>query len=250
MTAQVGTLPVGEYAALFVPDPHTFVVVSPLALAYALALALLIGRLRTRRGVRAPYTRKLFHFAVFTMATVVQLIWGVPGVVVFGTVFALVVVYAVVRGDGFPLYEALARPSDAPHRSLFVIVPLVTTAVGGVLSNLLFMRYAYIGYLVCGWGDAVGEPVGTRWGRHRYRVPSLVGVPASRSFEGSAAVLLVGALAAFLGLLAGGFSPDDAAGIALVAGAVGAIVEGISNHGLDNLTVQVAVTAAAYLVAT
>jgi phytol kinase len=250
MTAQVGTLSVGEYAALFVPDAHTILIVAPLALAYALALATLVGRLRTRSGVRAPYTRKLFHFAVFTMATVVQLVWGVPGVVIFGTVFALVVVYAVVRGDGFPLYEALARPSDAPHRSLFVLIPLATTAVGGVISNLLFLRYAYIGYLVCGWGDAVGEPVGTRWGRHRYRVPSLVGVPASRSLEGSAGVLIVGALAAFLGLLAGGWAAGDAVGIALVAGSIGAVVEAISNHGLDNLTVQVAVTAAAYFVAT
>jgi phytol kinase len=250
MTVQVGSLSAAEYVALFIPEGRTVLVVAPLALVYALALALLVGRLRVRRGVRAPYTRKLFHFAVFTMATVVQLLWGVPGVVVFGTVLALVVVYAVARGDGFPLFEALARPSDAPHRSLFVLIPLVTTAIGGVLSNVLFMRYAYIGYLVCGWGDAVGEPVGTRWGRHRYRVPSLAGVPASRSFEGSAGVLIVGALAAFVGLLAGGFAAGDAVGIALVAGSVGAFVEAISNHGLDNLTVQVAVTAAAFFVAT
>jgi len=38
-----------------------------------------------------------------------------------------------------------------------------------------------------GWGDAVGEPVGTRFGRHPYRVPSLAGVPATRTLEGSLA---------------------------------------------------------------
>ncbi|MGH7505613.1 MAG: hypothetical protein ACRELX_08165, partial [Longimicrobiales bacterium] len=188
MTAQTGTVSFGEYIALFTPGPTTLLVVTPLALVYAVALATLVGRLRLVRGVRAPYTRKLFHFAVFTMATVVQLGWGVPGVVAFGTVLALVVVYAVIRGDGFPLYEALARPTDAPHRTLFILVPLATTAIGGVISNLLFLRYAYIGYLVCGWGDAVGEPAGTAWGRRFYSVPTLAGVRATRSVEGSAAV--------------------------------------------------------------
>jgi phytol kinase len=250
MKGQQGRISVGEYVALFVPDADVLFLVAPLALACALALAVLVGRLRLRRGMPAPYTRKLFHFAVFTLATVVQLVWGLPGVVVFGSVFALVVAYAVVRGDGFPLYEALARPTDAPRRGLFVAIPLATTALGGIISNVLFLRYAYIGYLVCGWGDAVGEPVGTRWGRHRYRVPSLAGVPATRSVEGSIAVFLVGSLAAFIGLLAGGFAATDALRVAAAAGAVGAAVEAISTHGLDNLTVQVAAAAAAYLVAT
>lgn len=250
MTEQPDSVSFGEYAALFIPDSGVLLLVAPLALVYALGLALLVGRLRLRRGVPAPYTRKLFHFAVFTMATVVQLVWGLPGVVVFGSVLAIVVTYAVLRGDGFPLYEALARPTDAPRRGVFIVVPLATTVLGGVISNVLFLRYAYIGYLVCGWGDAVGEPVGTRWGRHRYRVPSLAGVPATRSIEGSAAVLAVGTLAAFIGLLAGGFAAADAVPIALAAGAVGAAVEAISTHGLDNLTVQVAAAAAAYLVAT
>jgi phytol kinase len=250
MTEQPDSVSFGEYAAPFIPDPGVLLLVAPLALVYALGLAILVGRLRLRRGVPAPYTRKLFHFAVFTMATVVQLVWGLAGVVVFGSVFALVVTYAVLRGDGFPLYEALARPTDAPRRGLFIIIPLVTTALGGIASNVLFLRYAYIGYLVCGWGDAVGEPVGTRWGRHRYRVPSLAGVPATRSIEGSVAVFGVGMLAAFIGLLAGGFAAADAIPIAFAAGAVGAAVEAISTHGLDNLTVQVAAAAAAYLVAT
>lgn len=250
MTQQPDRVSFGEYVALFVPDSGVLFLVAPLALIYALALASIVGRLRLRRGVPAPYTRKLFHFAVFTMATIVQLVWGLPGVVVFGSVFALVVTWAVIRGDGFPLYEALARPTDAPRRGLFIVIPLATTALGGVISNVLFLRYAYVGYLVCGWGDAVGEPVGTRWGRRRYRVPSFAGVRATRSLEGSAAVFGVGSLAAFIGLLAGGFAAADAAGIALAAGGVGAAVEAISTHGLDNLTVQVAAAAAAYLVAT
>src|ERR1700730_8968474 len=85
-----------------------------------------------------PYTRKVFHFMIFTMASIIQLSWRLPGVIVFGCVVALIVLYAVWRGDGHPLYEALARPTDAPRRTLFVVVPLFTTITGGLASNALF----------------------------------------------------------------------------------------------------------------
>jgi phytol kinase len=235
-----------EHFAQFVPTLTLLVTLAPLTLAYALLVGSLAGRLRTRRGVRAPYTRKLFHFGIFTMAAVVQVLWDAAGVVVFGSVVALVVLYTVWRGEGYALYEALARPGDAPHRSLFILVPLATTAVGGLLSNLFFAHYAFVGYLVCGWGDAAGEPVGTRWGRHRYTVPSLAGVRATRSLEGSAAVLLLGTAAAFVGLLAGGFEPAPAAAIASAAGAAGAVTEAFSSHGLDNLTVQLGAAGVAW----
>lgn len=222
------------------PDPVTALVVGALALAYALPAAAVVAWLRVRRGVRAPYTRKTFHFLIITGAALVQLRWGLPGTFVYGGTVALVVLAAVYRGDGFGFYEALARDTDAPHRSLFILVPLVTTALGGVLANLLFPAWAAVGYMVVGWGDAVGEPVGTRWGRHRYRVPSLAGVPATRSLEGSAAVLVASTAAAGIALALAGVTGADAARVALVTGVVCAGVEAASNHGLDNLTLQLA----------
>jgi phytol kinase len=230
----------------FFPNLQTMLVVAPLALLYGGLAAFLVGRLH-RAGVQVPYTRKVFHFAIFTMATVVQLGCGLPGVSVFGLVVSLLVLAAVARGHDNTLFRALARPSDAPHPRRFILVPLLTTALGGGISNLLFPGYAYVGYLVCGWGDAGGEPVGTRWGQRRFRVPSMAGVPATRSVEGSTAVLLVGTLAAFLGLLATGRPLSEAALMATAAGLAGALVEALSTHGLDNLTVQVAASAAAWL---
>lgn len=219
----------------------------PAAAIYAAGAAWLAGWLRTRRQVRAPYTRKVFHFLIFTMAGVIHLVWGLPGVATFGGVVSLAVLFAVWRGDGFPFYEAMARPTDAPHRTLFILVPLATTAAGGIVDNLLFADFAFIGYLVAGWGDAVGEPVGTRWGRHRYKVPSLAGVPATRSLEGSTAVFLTGSAAATLGLLAWGIAPSTAIVTGLACGAAGAAIEAFSSHGLDNFTVQFAGSAVAAL---
>jgi phytol kinase len=229
-----------------VPSSHMTVTLGPVFLLLAVGAGWLAGYLRVTMGMRTPYTRKVFHFVIFTLASVVQLTRGLPAVMLFGTVVAAVVLHAVVRGAGYPLYEAMARPSDAPHRSLFVLVPLATTALGGVLANVFFGPTAYVGYLVGGWGDAVGEPVGTAWGRHRYSVPSLAGVPATRSFEGSAAVLLMGALAASAGLSVAGVPPVHAVAVGLCCGAAGAAVEAVSHHGTDNLTIQLAAAGTAY----
>jgi phytol kinase len=231
----------------FLPTPDVALRVIPLALLYGMAAAALVGYLRAVRDVRTPYTRKMFHFAIFTMAGLVHLTWGTPGVVVYGSIIALIVCWGILRGEGYPFYEALARPSDRPRRTLFIIVPLVTTALGGVCANLLTPSLAFVGYLVCGWGDAVGEPVGTRWGVHRYRVPSLGGIAATRSLEGSAAVLIAGSLAAIVGLWLSGLPLTTAAYIGAAAGIAGAGVEAISNHGLDNFTVQVAAAGIAVL---
>ena len=231
----------------FLPDLTTALAVLPLTLVYATGAAAFAGWLRVRRDVPAPYTRKVFHFMILTVATLVHVRWGLPGVVVYGSGVALVVIAGVLKGEGFAFYEAIARPSDAPHRSLYVLVPLLTTAIGGVLANLLFPAWAHVGYMAVAWGDAVGEPVGTRWGRHRYNVPSIGGVAATRSLEGSAAVLVASAAACAVALVLGGVEPRAVLGAALLLGICTAAVEAVSHHGLDNLTIQIAAAGAAAL---
>ncbi len=233
------------------PAPGIALRAAAAALAVGLVGAAAAAGLRSR-GVRVAYTRKVFHFVVFTAAAGVHLLWGLPGTNVYGAVVAALVLLAVWAGDGNALYEALARDSDRPRRSLFVVVPLIMTAVGGLASALVAGPYAGVGYLVTGWGDAVGEPVGSRWGAHRYRVPSLGGVPAQRSLEGSAAVLVAGWLAAWVALV-GVVGAEGAPGLvwtALACAGVGALAEAFSNHGLDNLTVQLAASGTALLLMT
>jgi phytol kinase len=232
------------------PDLKMIILYSPLLALYAGIAAWFAGWLRVKRNVRAPYTRKVFHFLIFTMAAALQITAGLPAVVLFGILVSLAVIYATIRGSGFAYYEAMARPTDEPHRTLFILIPLASTAAGGVLANLFFTKFAAVGYLIAGWGDAVGEPVGTRWGKHRYRVPSLGKVKATRSLEGSIAIFIVGTIVGLLGFLLLGIPPLTALWVAAVCGLAGAAVEAFSNHGLDNLTVQVAVSALAWLLIT
>ena len=65
-----------SWLGLFIPSVETILVVAPIALLVGIAAAALASRLRTR-GVRTPYTRKVFHFTIFTAASVIQLLAGV-----------------------------------------------------------------------------------------------------------------------------------------------------------------------------
>ena len=178
---------------------------------------------------------------IFSGAGVLQMIFGLPAVVLFGTIVSVIVLIAVIVGGNNPFYLAIARPKDHPREKMFIIIPLITTAAGGVLANILFGQIAYLGYLVCGAGDAAGEPIGAKWGKHKYKVPSLFGVPAERSVEGSAGVFIIGSMAAIAGLVFAGWGWGEAVYYGIILGAAGALVEAVSNHGLDNLTIQVVV---------
>jgi phytol kinase len=226
------------------PSWKALAVGAPLGLAWSFAALRLAGTLQ-RHGTRTGYTRKVFHFLIFGTVAALQWRAGTPAVCLFGATCTVAVFFAVWQGRGHLLYEALARPQDEPRRTYFILVPYFTTLAGGLVSNIAFGTLAVAGYLVTGLGDAIGEPVGTMFGRHRYRVPSLSAVPAARSLEGSAAVFVM-SLAA-LGIAAAVSPGIDLTASAvpklLVIAALCALVEAVSPHGWDNLTMQVVPTA-------
>jgi len=199
------------------------------------------GYLKRNKGLKTGYTRKVFHFLIFSSAVLVQSVWGTPILCLFGGMTTLVVFYAVFRGEGHPLYEAMAREKDTPHRTHYIIVPYFATLLGGLTSNILFGGVAIVGYLVAGLADAIAEPVGTRFGRHTYRVPSFRRVRSTRSLEGSASVFLACLPAIALGVL---LCPE----LALTSGslltvpllaAACTVLEAVSPHGWDNATMQI-----------
>jgi len=227
------------------PPPWAWLAGGPPALAWSYLCLRLAAYLKCEKGLRTGYTRKTYHVLIFMTAVAAQAVWGLPGVFVLGSAVTLVLAYAVARGAGHPLYEAIAREQDAPRRTYYVVVPYFATLLGGLASNLLFGPVSIFGYLVGGVGDAAGEPAGARWGRHRYPAPSFTGVKTTRSVEGSVAVLL-GSLAALVAGLAVspqlGVSARTLAPLPAVAAAC-ALVEAVSPHGWDNATMQLAPSA-------
>jgi len=208
-------------------------------LALIIFSAAFVGWLRVKQGVRIPYTRKIFHFIIFSAAGLLQYYYGLQAVSLMGGMVFLLVLVAVYFGDKIWFYQALARETDAPHQKKFIILPLLATAFGGIIANILFPETAFIGYFVGGWGDAIGEPVGTRWGKHRYTVPTLFGVKATRSLEGSSAIFIMSATIATLCILQLTALPFAMAILfGIICGLAAAVIEAISSHGLDNLTIQ------------
>ena len=232
-----------EFLAANWPTPAGILLGLPAGVAWAGGCLAVAGWLKRRHGWRTGYTRKLFHFATFGSVAVLHEMGGTPAVCLFGAAVSLVVFCAVALGAGNLLYEAMAREKDAPHRTYFILTPFAATLIGGVASNILFGPAALAGYLVTGLGDAIGEPVGTRFGRHIYRVPCPWGLPAQRSLEGSAAVFGVSFFALSVLALTHGSDPTT---IALVkAGAIAVTataVEAVSPHGWDNATLQLVPT--------
>jgi phytol kinase len=205
------------------------------------------GYLRCSCRLPGGYTRKVFHLLIFSTVACLHLAWGLAAVCLFGASTSLTLAYAVHRGAGYPLYEAIARESDRPHRTYYVVVPYFATLIGGLLSNYLFGSFAMIGYLVGGIGDAAGEPVGTKWGKHRYRV-SWLGA-GTKTFEGSAGVLLASLLVLLVGI---GLNPTyrfgwhslaAVAGIALIC----SVIEAAAPRGWDNTPMQVVPAFLAFL---
>ena len=223
----------------FLPDLEIVQQVFWPVLALTICSAAFVGWLRVKQRVRIPYTRKIFHFIIFSAAGLLQYYYGLQAVSLMGGMVFLLVLVAVFFGDKIWFYQALARETDAPHQKKFIILPLLATAFGGIIANILFPQTAFIGYFVGGWGDAIGEPVGTRWGKHRYTVPTLFGVKATRSLEGSLAVFIMSATIATLCILQLTASSIAMAILfGIICGLAAAVVEAISSHGLDNLTIQ------------
>ncbi|MEM8810528.1 MAG: hypothetical protein AAGF01_31340, partial [Cyanobacteria bacterium P01_G01_bin.38] len=110
------------------------------------------------------------------------------------------------------------------------------------MVDLLFAQMAVtrIAVLVVGIADGVAEPIGRRYGRHRYRVLSIWGTSSFRSLEGSMAVwgTTLAVILCCSARAAAGYSSWVAA--ALLTASFVSVVEAISPRGCDNFTLLLA----------
>jgi phytol kinase len=213
------------------------------ALVWSYSCLSFAAHLKTKLRLRTGYTRKFFHILIFTSAVFVQAIGGCWAVCVFGSTVAVVVGFAVFRGPGDRLYEALAREQDGADRTYYIVISYVATMIGGMTSNVIFGPLAVVGYLVGGLGDAAGEPAGIRWGRHPYTI-SISGPKISKTFEGSLAVLAASVVALLIGVAISPQLSFDLRSLIVVPliATVCTLVEAFSPRGWDNVPMQVVPT--------
>jgi len=221
----------------------------PVNLVFIIGVNYIAGWLKREKGWKTNYTRKITHISNFTFLMILTFYGGYTASFIFGTLMIAYGTIIILIGDGNIFYEAVAREQDAPYRAFYLIIPSVATIIAVLLNRTFFGDYANLGYLVAGWGDAVGEPIGVRFGKHRYNVPTLTGIACTRSIEGSLAVFLMGSFAAtfsLITLLSVSLPLAIVAGIAAGFGAT--LVEAASFHGVDNFTIQIAAVSLAYFI--
>lgn len=232
----------GEVLGRLIPPYPQILYVSLVSAIVILGSGSLAGALKRYAGWKTGYTRKILHFLIFFSAAGLHIWKGMPAVNILGAGMGIFVFLSIRGGEGNFFFEAMAREKDSPRQGYFIAVPYLTTAAGGLVSNLLFGECAIMGYALCGSADAIAEPVGVRFGKHRYSVPSLRKVEAAeRTLEGSFSVFVVSlALSLFFFVFLYQLSWIQALVSSLILSLVLVFVEAFSFHGADNLTIQVA----------
>jgi dolichol kinase len=194
----------------------SFWVAEPLKLASLGLIAWGSGPLVQYWNVKVNYTRKVNFFALYLVPLLVD--QALP--------YEPTTAQAVLRPVGFmllllfflkPVRERLRpaatmflsydRPEDRPYTMLWLTTQLVAGYAVLIPMTWVFRRLdravlLFIPVIVHGLGDGLAEPVGVRFGRHKYATRALFSSRRyTRSLEGSACVLVVGlvAVAAFHG---------------------------------------------------
>ncbi|HNM32245.1 MAG TPA: hypothetical protein PKM51_05810 [Chitinophagales bacterium] len=214
----------------------------PLSIIWSFAALYIAGVCKKNLGWATGYSRKVFHFLIFISALFYQQSYSVAGVFILGWSVSIVLLYSIFKGEGSLLYEAIAREKDAPHRTKYIVYSYVATLLGGILSNFFLQPFAIFGYVVTGFADAIAEPIGTRWGKHTYKVFSFDKNKKSyRSMEGSIAVFV----ATFFSIYAVTYFTTtihlNILYLAVVA-FLCTLAEAVSPSGFDNFILQIVTT--------
>jgi phytol kinase len=155
----------------------------------------------TKYNVKVNYTRKIIHMTYFFIPylldkllidfnkNVYTELWNM-----WLILFSLFVIIEPIRNKfriiQF-LFSGIDRPEDRPYTllwlstqliiSLFVIIPM-----GAVFKHIDRGNWIFIPIFINGLGDGLAEPVGIRFGKHKYKTKALcTNKEYNRSYEGS-----------------------------------------------------------------
>jgi phytol kinase len=202
---------------------------------YVFGILILSEVLHRWPGLSLNLTRKFVHVGVGMWAFGTVLLfrdwrWAIVPPLTF-----IVINYISYRQDVFKAMEAKDKRNLGTVYfpiSFAAIIALCWAKPAAVVAGLMPMV----------WGDALAAIVGQRWGRHKYH---LFGY--SKSWEGTATMLVASFASVLLTLLFFGLPAPTNLVVSLIVAAVATLVEGLSIWGIDNLTVPLLSTAVLWL---
>jgi phytol kinase len=204
------------------------------------------GLLVRNLGIKVNYTRKVNFFALYAVPLLVDRLLPVEASIVAAAlraVFFMVFMGFFIRPvrERLPIaatmFLSYDRPEDRPHTLLWLCTQLVAGYAVIIPMSIWFRRLGFadlifIPILVHGLGDGFAEPVGVRFGKHKYVTHALFSsTKYTRSLEGSACVYIAGILAVLL--FHGSFTARQLVGALLVVPLGMTLAEAFSPHTWD-----------------
>jgi dolichol kinase len=172
-------------------------------------VAYITGRIAQKGLLRVNYTRKINHFAIsflpdwistFFVHSSSNLMLATGALVSFSYFFLFLKPIRSRISLFSVMFAAINRPEDRPH-TLFWFISQYAAAIMVMIPMYLYFQsqklggLALIPLLINNIGDGLAEPVGVRFGKHRYRTRGfLVSREYTRSLEGSLCILITGIL--------------------------------------------------------
>lgn len=182
-----------------------FVLFQVSVLASLVTIQYCTGLLVRHKQIKVNYTRKINHFSLFFIPVFLRAVFPHEqsfGRFITGCVIATVILFIYIKPIRnkisiiATMFLSFDRPEDRPNTlwwlftqilvGYIVLVPAVIFFVSNGLAEII-----WIPILIIAFGDGLAEPVGIRFGRHKYKTYALFSKKKYiRSVEGSACVFL------------------------------------------------------------
>ena len=209
---------------------------------FAFGMLLLVEAIRRWRNYSTEFTRKLVHIGAGMWIWVILLLFDHWQFAIIPTATFILFNYLFLRYHVFSSMDPKEGATPGTVYFAFSCTLLLFIFHNGWEQGFPrgFEYYAMSGIMAMTWGDAFAAIIGKRFGKHSYRVPGRT--KHRRTLEGSLACLVFtfAAVAITLTIMSSLTAPLILIG-ALIAALVATLLEAISPHGTDNLTVPIVV---------
>jgi dolichol kinase len=205
------------------------------------------GILALRQSVKVNYTRKVIHFSIFFYPFVVNALSDHDGALQVAQAITLVAFVAVMNPFSIArnsvartMFAASDRPEDRPNTLRWFWIQVVTGQVAASIGASLLLGFGYDDVILliaplAFFGDGLAEPVGVRFGTHRYRTYAVFAKGPTntywRTIEGSATVFVVTATVVLVGHSY--FTTSELIAALVVLPVAVTVAEAIAPHTMD-----------------
>jgi dolichol kinase len=211
--------------------------------------AWILGKLKQNYNIKTNYTRKINHIVVWFIPYLVDVIISVSETTLSNiwnvalAIIGLVIWTEPIRNfdkTGFieTTFLAIDRPEDRPNTLKWITYQAIGTGATVIPFSILFNQfnkpnYILIPLMILTFGDGLAEPIGIRFGKHKYKVKAIGSSKEyTRSVEGSACVFI--SAITILAILHEDFNNYELIANIIFLPIIATLTEAFSPHTLDN----------------